>query len=111
VFHAPSLGGNGAADYSIITQVGIQGIAVLITIGWIGVVSVVSFLIAKALFGLRVSEEEEREGLDITYHGESAYEFTPAGGSGGGGFAMAGLGSSKAIDADGKADVSQKVAG
>ena len=74
VFHAPSLGGNGAADYSIITQVGIQGIAVLITIGWIGVVSVVSFLIAKALFGLRVSEEEEREGLDITYHGESAYE-------------------------------------
>jgi ammonium transporter, Amt family len=74
VFHAPSLGGNGAEDYSIITQVGIQGIAVLITIGWIGVVSVISFLIAKAIFGLRVSEEEEREGLDITYHGESAYE-------------------------------------
>lgn len=74
VFHAPALGGNGPDDYSIISQVGIQSLAVLITIGWIGVVSVVSFLLAKAVFGLRVSEEEEREGLDITYHGESAYE-------------------------------------
>ncbi|MEP6881556.1 MAG: ammonium transporter [Dokdonella sp.] len=74
VFHAPALGGNGPADYSIVSQVGIQGIAVLITIGWIGVVSVGSFMIAKAVFGLRVSEEEEREGLDITSHGESAYE-------------------------------------
>lgn len=74
VFHARGLGGNGPADYSIVSQVGIQGIAVLITIGWIGVVSVGSFMIAKAVFGLRVSEEEEREGLDITSHGESAYE-------------------------------------
>ena len=74
VFHAPSLGGNGGADYSIMSQVGIQGIAVLITIIWIGFVSLVSFLIAGKLFGLRVSEEEEREGLDITYHGETAYE-------------------------------------
>ena len=74
VFHAPALGGNGPADYSIVSQVGIQGIAVLITVSWIGVVSVGSFMIAKAVFGLRVSEEEEREGLDITSHGESAYE-------------------------------------
>ena len=74
VFHAPALGGNGGDDYSILSQVGIQALAVLITVGWIGVVSVVSFLIAKAVFGLRVSEEAEREGLDITYHGESAYE-------------------------------------
>ncbi len=74
VFHAPALGGNGGDDYSILTQVGIQGIAVLITVGWIGAVSVISFLIAKAVFGLRVSEEHEREGLDITSHGESAYE-------------------------------------
>ncbi|MEZ5521541.1 MAG: ammonium transporter [Dokdonella sp.] len=74
VFHAPSLGGNGGADYSMLSQVGTQGIAVLITIIWIGFVSLVSFLIAGKLFGLRVSEEEEREGLDITYHGETAYE-------------------------------------
>ncbi|HQW76035.1 MAG TPA: ammonium transporter [Dokdonella sp.] len=74
VFHAPALGGNGGEGYSIATQVAIQGLAVLITIGWIGVVSVASFLIARAVFGLRVSEEEEREGLDISCHGESAYE-------------------------------------
>ncbi|MBK7013552.1 MAG: ammonium transporter [Xanthomonadales bacterium] len=74
VFHAPALGGNGGEGYSIVTQVAIQGLAVLITIGWIGVVSVASFLIARAVFGLRVSEEEEREGLDISCHGESAYE-------------------------------------
>lgn len=74
VFHAPALGGNGGAGYSIVSQVAIQGLAVLITIGWIGFISVASFLIARAVFGLRVSEEEEREGLDISCHGESAYE-------------------------------------
>nr|HMM23924.1 ammonia channel protein [Pseudoxanthomonas mexicana] len=41
---------------------------------WIGVVSVVGFLIAKLVFGLRVAEDAEREGLDIASHGESAYE-------------------------------------
>ncbi|MEO8460534.1 MAG: ammonium transporter [Dokdonella sp.] len=74
VFHAPVLGGNGAAGYSIVGQVGIQGIAVLVTIAWIGVVSIIAFLIARIMFGLRVTSEEEREGLDITYHGETAYE-------------------------------------
>ncbi len=74
VFAAPSLGGTGAADFSIASQVGIQALGVVITIVWIGLVAAVSLLIAKVVFGLRVSEEEEREGLDITYHGESAYE-------------------------------------
>jgi len=74
VFTAPSLGGTGAEDFVIATQVGIQAIAVGITIVWIAAVSAVALLIAKLIFGLRVSEEEEREGLDITYHGESAYE-------------------------------------
>lgn len=46
----------------------------LITIGWIGFISVASFLIARAVFGLRVAEEEEHEGLDISCHGESVYE-------------------------------------
>ena len=45
-----------------------------ITVGWIGVVSVVGFVVAKLVFGLRVTEEAEREGLDITSHGEAAYE-------------------------------------
>ena len=74
VFTAPSLGGTGGADFSIAAQLAIQALGVGITIGWIGVVSMLAFLIAKAVFGLRVSEEAEREGLDITSHGESAYE-------------------------------------
>lgn len=74
VFAAPSLGGTGKPDFSIASQVGIQALGVVITIVWIGLVAAVSLLIAKVVFGLRVSEEEEREGLDITYHGESAYE-------------------------------------
>jgi len=74
VFAAPSLGGTGGEDYAIGAQVGVQALGVVVTIVWIGIVSAVSFLIAKLVFGLRVSEEEEREGLDITCHGESAYE-------------------------------------
>ena len=74
VFSAASLGGVKGGDYSIASQVGIQALGVLITIAWIGIVSIVALLIAKAVFGLRVTEDEEREGLDITWHGESAYE-------------------------------------
>ncbi|MGN6223223.1 ammonium transporter [Pseudoxanthomonas sp.] len=74
VFSAASLGGVKGEGYDIASQVGIQALGVGITLVWIGVVSVVSFLIAKAVFGLRVPEEAEREGLDITSHGESAYE-------------------------------------
>ena len=74
VFSAASLGGVKGDDYSIASQVGIQALGVVLTIGWIGIVSIVSFGIARLVFGLRVSEDEEREGLDITSHGESAYE-------------------------------------
>ncbi|MCB1555326.1 MAG: ammonium transporter [Xanthomonadales bacterium] len=74
VFAAPSLGGTGADDFSIGAQVLIQAEAVVITIVWSGVVAAVAFIVAKLLAGgLRVSEEEEREGLDITSHGEAAY--------------------------------------
>ena len=51
-----------------------QALGVGITIVWIGIVSAASFFVAKLVFGLRVSEEAEREGLDITSHGETAYE-------------------------------------
>jgi Amt family ammonium transporter len=74
VFSAGSLGGVKGADYSIASQVIIQAEGVAITVVWIGVVSIVAFLIAKLVFGLRVSEDAEREGLDITSHGEAAYE-------------------------------------
>jgi Amt family ammonium transporter len=74
VFSAGSLGGIKGDDYSIGAQVLIQAEAVGITIVWSGVVAAIAFSIAKLLAGgLRVSEEEEREGLDISAHGETAY--------------------------------------
>ena len=75
---------------------------------------VVAFILASILKAVklgRVDTDAEVGGIDIADHGETAYDFTPSGG-GGGAFAMAGLGSSSApVDADGKADTSQKVAG
>jgi Amt family ammonium transporter len=73
VFAAPSLGGTGAADFSIGSQLLIQAEGVVITIVWSGVVAFIAYKIAGMVMGLRVSEENEREGLDITSHGESAY--------------------------------------
>jgi len=85
VFNSPALGGPSAVGdwvtvamvtpdaYSIAAQVWTQAKAVLLTIVWSGVVSVVAFKIVDLTIGLRVTEEEEREGLDISSHGESAY--------------------------------------
>jgi len=85
VFCDPSLGGPGfvsdwvtasvikPADYSISAQVWTQAKAVGITVVWSAVVAFISYKIADLLVGLRVTEEEEREGLDINSHGESAY--------------------------------------
>ncbi|HVC16110.1 MAG TPA: ammonium transporter [Rhodanobacter sp.] len=74
VFTAPALGGIGAADFSIVHQLGIQALSIVITLGWSGLVSLLAYLVVKAVFGLRVSADAEREGLDITSHGETAYE-------------------------------------
>ena len=85
VFNSPALGGPSlvgdwvtasmvsAADYSIANQVWVQFKGVLITIVWSGVVSFIAYKIVDLTIGLRVSEEDEREGLDITSHGETAY--------------------------------------
>ena len=73
VFTAPGLGGTGKADFSIASQVLIQAEAVLITVVWSAVVAFVAYKIVDAVVGLRVAEEAEREGLDITSHGETAY--------------------------------------
>ncbi|THF60779.1 ammonium transporter [Pseudothauera nasutitermitis] len=73
VFAAPWLGGTGADDFSIAAQVWVQVKSVIVTIVWCGVVSLIAYKIVDVLIGLRVSEEEEREGLDITSHGETAY--------------------------------------
>jgi Amt family ammonium transporter len=73
VFTAPALGGTGKDDFSIMSQVIIQGEGVIITVIWSAVVALIAFKLADLLVGLRVPEEEEREGLDLTSHGESAY--------------------------------------
>ena len=85
VFNSPGLGGPGytadwvtatmitSADYSIMSQFIVQAKAVLITIVWSGVVSFIAYKVVDLTIGLRVNEEDEREGLDITSHGETAY--------------------------------------
>jgi len=60
-------------DYDIAAQVWIQAQAVITTLIWSGIVSYVAYKVVDLVLGLRVSEEEEREGLDISSHGESAY--------------------------------------
>jgi Amt family ammonium transporter len=73
VFAAPSLGGTGGDDFSIPGQLFIQAEGVVITMVWSAVVAYIAYKIVDMLVGLRVTEEEEREGLDIASHGESAY--------------------------------------
>lgn len=73
VFSAPALGGTGAADYAMLHQLWVQAEGVLITLVWSAVVSLLAFVLVDKLIGLRVSEEDERVGLDISSHGESAY--------------------------------------
>ena len=85
VFASPSLGGMGICNYvtnkcgdaadfpGIAAQVWIQAQAVLTTVVWTAVVAFVAYKIVDLVIGLRVTEEEEREGLDISSHGETAY--------------------------------------
>ncbi|MCK6413048.1 MAG: ammonium transporter [Azonexus sp.] len=81
VFADPALGGTGVYDY-VANKVGdydmtAQVIAQLWGVGtvviWSGVVSFIAYKLVDAVIGLRVAEDEEREGLDLTSHGESAY--------------------------------------
>jgi Amt family ammonium transporter len=85
VFNSPNLGGPSVVgdwvtaavispeNYSIGTQLMVQGKAVLVTVVWSAVVSLIAYKIVDLVVGLRVSEEDEREGLDTTSHGERAY--------------------------------------
>lgn len=73
VFTAPGWGGTGAADFSIVQQVVIQAEGVLITVVWSGVVAYLACKLVDMVIGMRVSEEDELEGLDISSHGETAY--------------------------------------
>jgi Amt family ammonium transporter len=82
VFNAPGLGGPGfVTDWvtattgftSIGEQLWVQAKAVGVTVVWTGVVAFIAYKIADLIVGLRVTEEEEREGLDVNSHGEAAY--------------------------------------
>ena len=82
VLASPAFGGQGvydyvankiSADYSIVDQVITQATAVGTTVLWSAIVAFVAYKIVDMTIGLRVPEEEEREGLDISSHGESAY--------------------------------------
>jgi ammonium transporter, Amt family len=82
VFASPALGGTGiydyvankvSPDYSIGGQLWIQFQAVLTTVVWSAVVAFIAYKVVDLVLGLRVTEEEEREGLDISSHGEAAY--------------------------------------
>ena len=72
VFTAPSLGGTDAADFAIGHQLVVQAEAVGITIVWSAVVAFIAYKVVDMTVGLRVAEDEEREGLDIAHHGETA---------------------------------------
>lgn len=84
VFNSPALLGPGSvSDWvtmktgypGILPQLFIQAKAVGLTVVWTAVVAFIAFKVADLTVGLRVSENEEREGLDTTYHGESAYHY------------------------------------
>ena len=73
IFTAPWLGGTGAEDFSIVGQTTTQIWAVVVTIVWCGIVSAILFKLVDLIVGLRPTPEQEREGLDLSYHGEAAY--------------------------------------
>jgi Amt family ammonium transporter len=85
IFVNPALGGMGVVDYlAADTSVGVvpysfsaqmyaQIMAVVIAVVWTAIVSYVALMICKLVLGLRVKEQEEREGLDLVDHGERAY--------------------------------------
>jgi Amt family ammonium transporter len=82
VFVSPALGGPGfVTDWvtattgftSIGEQVLVQAKAVGVAVIWSAVVTAIALFVVKMVVGLRVTEEEEREGLDIAAHGETAY--------------------------------------
>lgn len=73
VFTAPGLGGTGGDDFNIASQLWVQAEGVLITMVWSAVIAYLAYKIVDVVIGLRVSAEDEREGLDITSHGETAY--------------------------------------
>ena len=73
IVYQPGFGGPGDGSTAMGAQIGIQAWAVIVAIVWAAVGTTIAALITKVVTGLRVSEEVEREGLDIGEHGERAY--------------------------------------
>lgn len=73
VFSASSLGGVKGDDYDMVAQLLIQIEGVAITVVWSAVVSFVAYKLVDMTIGLRVDNDTERQGLDLTAHGEQAY--------------------------------------
>ncbi|EMI5490506.1 ammonium transporter AmtB [Providencia stuartii] len=74
VFASAALGGMGYVEgVTMMKQVGIQAFSIIVCVIWTAVIAYLAFLIADKTTGLRADMEQEREGLDITHHGESAY--------------------------------------
>ena len=74
ILTATSLGGTGYAEgVTMGHQLSVQALSVVVCIVWSGVAALIAFKIADVCVGLRVPEEQEREGLDVNSHGENAY--------------------------------------
>ncbi len=75
IFGAATFGGLGLSDKTIMEQLGVQLLGVVATLVWAGVVTFVILKLVDKLVGLRVSQQDEIEGLDIVTHGEKGYTF------------------------------------
>ena len=74
IFYAGSFGGLATDEsYSIVSQLGVQAIGVIATILWCGVITFVLLKVLDMIIGIRVTNDEETEGLDIVLHNESGY--------------------------------------
>ena len=73
VVYQPFIGGPGDGSTALSAQLGVQVFSVLVTIAWAGIGTLIAGFIVKAIIGLRVDEEAEVNGLDISEHGERAY--------------------------------------
>ncbi|WP_442955302.1 ammonium transporter [Parasphingorhabdus sp.] len=75
IVYQPMFGGPGDGSTAMGAQLVTQIIGVLVTIGWAGIGTAIAMFVAKLVTGLRVTEEVEREGLDLGEHGERAYNY------------------------------------
>ncbi|WP_395622720.1 ammonium transporter [Sphingomonas daechungensis] len=75
IVYSPALGGPGGADYAVGGQMVTQFLTVATTIAWAAIGTAIAIYVAKAVTGLRVPPDAEREGLDVNEHGERAYNY------------------------------------